>query len=248
VDEDPHKGLRFRHNHTILPQLKKDRNGRRHKHIALKINALRRLRIIENLMNETAKYFDIRSRFWSSAWDEAASYEDYLARSEPKRAANWQRLEGRLPSLSPDQETGLRGHGRILNVLVVSGVWCGDCVRQGPMFRQIAAGSDPTVALRVIDRDQNTSLRDEVRILGAARVPVVVFLSEDFHEVGRFGDRSLHTYRGKVATEIGDACAVPTAELPPDALAAERDEWVAIFERMLLMVQLAPPLRARHDD
>ena len=58
----------------------------------------------------------------------------------------------------------------------------------------------------------------------------------------------LHTYRRKAETELGAACAVPAAELPPEELAAERDEWVAIFERMLLMVRLAPPLRERHGD
>ena len=77
---------------------------------------------------------------------------------------------------------------------------------------------------------------------------MVVFLSEDFHEVARFGDRTLHTYRRKAATEIGAACAVPSAELPPEELMAERDEWIAIFERMLLMLRLAPPLRERHGD
>ncbi len=199
-------------------------------------------------MSETTKYFDIRSGFWSSCWDEATSYESYLAGSDPKRASNWKSLLARIPLMSSEQKARLTGHARTLNVLVVSGVWCGDCVRQGPMIQQIAEACDPGVSLRVIDRDQNPTLRDEVRVLGAARVPVVVFLSEDFHEVGRFGDRMLHTYRRKAATEIGAACAVPTAELPPEELAAERDEWLAIFERMLLMLRLAPPLRERQDD
>ena len=58
----------------------------------------------------------------------------------------------------------------------------------------------------------------------------------------------LATYRRKAETEIGAACAVPTAKLPPEELAAERDEWVDVFERVLLMLRLAPPLRARHND
>ena len=131
---------------------------------------------------------------------------------------------------------------------MISGVWCGDCVRQGPMIEQIARACGDDVVLRVIDRDQSEPLRDEVRILGALRVPVLVFLSEDFHEVGRFGDRMLTTYRRKQATETGAACAVPTAELPEDELRSERDEWLDVFERMLLMVRLAPPLRERHGD
>lgn len=199
-------------------------------------------------MEERPKYFDTRRGLWRTLWSEATSYEDYLAASEPERAGRWASLGKRIPPLSAEQKSRLTGYSRTLNALVVSGVWCGDCVRQGPMIRQIVRACDEGVRLRVIDRDQNPELRDEVRILGAARVPVVVFLSEDFHEVGRFGDRMLSTYRRKAETEIGAACAVPTAKLPPEELAAERDEWVDIFERMLLMVRLAPPLRERHGD
>ena len=199
-------------------------------------------------MDEKAEYLDIRSDFWSGCWAEAESYGDYLEGSDPKRARKWESLGARIPPLGAEQRARLTGYARTVNVLFVSGVWCGDCVRQGPMIRQIVEACDQEVSLGVIDRDQNPKLRDEVRILGAARVPVVVFLSEDFHEVGRFGDRMLTTYRLKAETEIGDACAVPTAKLPPEELSAERDEWVTIFERMLLMVRLAPPLRKRHGD
>lgn len=199
-------------------------------------------------MTERASYLDVRSDFWGECWVEAESYEDYLSRSDPTRASRWSSLEERIPPLRTEQRARLEGYRRTVHVLMVSGVWCGDCVRQGPMVRQIVAACDDSVSLRVIDRDQNPRLRDEVRILGAARVPVVVFLSEDFHEIGRFGDRVLSTYRRKAETELGAACAVPTAKLPPEELGAERDEWVDVFERMLLMVRLAPPLRERYAD
>lgn len=200
--------------------------------------------------NDTGKapYLDLREPFWRECFALAQSYEDYLESSEPRRAGNWRSLGARIPPLAPEQAARLTRHARELRVLLVSGVWCGDCVRQGPMVEQIARAAGDGVVLRVIDRDVNHRLRDEVRVLGAARVPVAVFLSEDFHEVGRFGDRTLTTYRRKAETELGAACAVPTAELPADELAAERDEWLDVFERMLLMVRLAPPLRARHGD
>ena len=38
------------------------------------------------------------------------------------------------------------------------------------------------------------------------RVPVVVFLSEDGFEVGRYGDRTLSKYRQVVASQAGAAC------------------------------------------
>jgi hypothetical protein len=104
------------------------------------------------------------------------------------------------------------------------------------------------VELRLIDRDVAPEVRDEMRILGAARVPAVVFLSEDYFEIGRFGDRLLTVYRSKAAREIGPACATGIVAPPPEELAAELAEWVDIFERMLLMLRLAPMLRERHGD
>ncbi len=197
-------------------------------------------------MIDQPKYYDIRSDFWKGCFEQAHSYDDYLGSSPPDKADPWRDKAGQIPALTPEETERLAGFNRTLNVLVVSGVWCGDCVRQGPMLKACADAAGAT--LRVIDRDVNIDLRDEVRILGAMRVPVAVFLTEDFHEVGRFGDRLLTVYRRKAENEIGAACAVPYANTPEDQLAAEQGEWVDIFERMMIMTRLCPPLRQRHGD
>lgn len=199
--------------------------------------------------NDMPKYFDIRRDLWKSSFESAASYAAYLDSSPEEKARRWVEMAAKIPELTEDQKIRLRGHGRILNVVLLSGVWCGDCVRQGPMLDRIARAAGEDVRLRVLDRDVNPKLRDELRILGAMRVPVAVFLSEDFFEVGRFGDRMLATYRKKAATEEGPACPAPYV-LPPEKelLADEQSEWVDIFERMLLMLSLAPSLRERHRD
>jgi Thioredoxin len=198
------------------------------------------------MVTEEARYRDVRRDSWKRWFETAEEYDAYLAGCDPAKAAKWTALAMRIPPLDAERSSRLTGHvGARLRVLLASGVWCGDCVRQGPMIRQIARLCGDAVELRVIDRDRDLGLRDELRILGAMRVPVVVFLSEDYFEAGRFGDRTLTTYRRKVATETGAACAVPTAELPVDELARERDEWIDVFERMLLMVRLAPGAEAR---
>ncbi len=197
-------------------------------------------------MIEQPKYYDIRSDFWRSCFEQAAGYDDYLADSPQDKAERWREMAGKIPALTDAQVQRVSGHKRTLNVLMVSGVWCGDCVRQGPMLKTIADAAGAT--LKGIDRDANIDLRDEVRVLGAMRVPVVVFLTEDFHEVGRFGDRLLTVYRRKMENEIGAACAVPYANTPEDQLAAEQGEWVDIFERMLIMTRLCPPLRQKYGD
>jgi len=74
----------------------------------------------------------------------------------------------------------------------------------------------------------------------------IVILSEDFWEVGRYGDRLLNVYRAKAAREIGRG---PRAGvLSPKALEAEISEWVDIIERAEIMLRLSPPLRRRHND
>ncbi|MFA7236986.1 MAG: thioredoxin family protein [Phycisphaeraceae bacterium] len=199
-------------------------------------------------MTDKPKYYDVRGEFWRAIWDRSDDYTTYLQNSPPDKAARWHEMAPKIPPLGDEQRKRLHGYNRALNVLLYTGVWCGDCVRQGPMIRQITEAADDKVTLRCIDRDADPKLTDELRILGATRVPVVVFLSEDFFEVGRFGDRLLTVYRRKAATEIGAACPVPYAIPPHGELTAERDEWVDLFERMLLMTRLSPPLRQRHGD
>jgi len=197
-------------------------------------------------MTDPPKYFDPRSDLWRRAFDLGKPYEAYLAASPADKADRWREMAGQVPELTDGQVERLTGFNRTLNVIALSGVWCGDCVRQGPMLDRLAraAGAE----LRWLERDELPEFRDEVRIAGAMRVPSVVFCTEDFWSLGRFGDRMLTAYLRKAANEMGAACPVPYAAPPEGDLAAEQGEWLDIFERMLLMARLSPPLRARHGD
>lgn len=197
-------------------------------------------------MTEKPVYYDMRSDFWRRHWEIASDYETWIGGSDPGMARRWIESGVRAPALTDDQLARLRGYSRRMNVLIYAGIWCGDCARTGPMLREIAEACGDLVGLRVIDRDASVELRDELRLVGATRVPVVVFLSEDWWEVGRFGDRTLSVYRSKAAREVGRG--QPAGVLAPGALAAELGEWVDVFERMLLMLRLSPPLRRRHGD
>jgi hypothetical protein len=68
------------------------------------------------------------------------------------------------------------------------------------------------------------------------------------YEVGRFGDRTLSFYRLKSQRETGAAC--PTGLIAPlgSELAAELNDWVDVFERMLLMLRISALLRERYGD
>jgi hypothetical protein len=191
-------------------------------------------------MDDKPDYFDIRSDFWKSAYETALEYERYLAQSPSSLAQRWRDRIDTISTLGDDQKQRLRGYHRALRILMVCGVWCGDCIRQGPIIKRIVETCDDDVELRVMDRDANPEVRDELRILGAMRVPVVVFLTEDFFEVGRFGDQVLTTYR-KMANALD-------REVQQDDSTSELSEWLDIFERMLLMTRLSPFLRRRHGD
>ena len=191
-------------------------------------------------------YYDKRSDFWKSHFTMAKDYSSYLGGSDPKHAQRWIEFEKRTPRLTDEQLERLIGYNRRLNVLMYSGVWCGDCARQGPMLRKIVDACGDKVGLRIIEREASEELQDELRIVGALRVPMVVFLSEDWWEVARYGERTLSVYRSKAAREIGRG--MDAGILSPKVLAVQLDEWVDVFERVLIMLRLSPPLRKRYGD
>ena len=114
------------------------------------------------------------------------------------------------------------------------------------MLKKIADVAGEKVRLRFVERESSKELQDELRLVGGLRVPVIVFLTEDFLEVGRFSEHLLHVYRSKTAREIGRG--VDEGVLSPHSLELEMADWIDVFERMLLMVRLSPPLRRRHGD
>ncbi len=199
-------------------------------------------------MGELPRYQDRRAGFWKLHFENGLTYKDSLERADPEKARKWAAMEERIPALTDEQRGRLAGHGRTLHVLFYSGVWCGDCVRQGPMIRRIVEACGPSADLRIVERGDSEELGEELRVLGGLRVPVAVFLSEDFYEVARFGDRTLAAYRAKALREVGPACDAGLPTSSPEQLRAELEEWVAIFERALLMMRLAPQLRERHQD
>jgi hypothetical protein len=139
----------------------------------------------------------------------------------------------------------LAGFIRPMRLLCLSGVWCGDCARIGPVLRAIAdTGSG--IELRFLDRDTHPELRDLLRIAGAARVPNTLILSEDFFLVDRLGDRMLATYRRMAAEKLGPACPIGIGPPPADELRAITDELLDDLERAQLTLRLSPMLRERH--
>jgi hypothetical protein len=175
------------------------------------------------------------------------SYHDFLGRyGNEAHKVRWQQVHGQV-TLTPAQRTLLGSFKRKLNVLCLAGAWCGDCSGQCPIFAHFAAAA-PVIDLRFLDRDDHADVQRELKINGGDRVPVLVFFSEDEHEISRYGERTLSKYRQMVSEVTG--AGFPTGLVPSgDSLLAQvTQDWLNEFERAQWIVRLSPRLRKIHND
>ncbi len=184
-------------------------------------------------------------------FDEGLDYDAYLDSGKPDQKQRWLELAENV-DLTEAQAAMLGAFTRDLNVLVVTGIWCGDCVRQGPMIDEIAKAYGKTgggrCTVKWFDRDEHMDLQEQVTVNGGNRVPVVIFAAEDYEPVGWAGDKLLSRYRVMAQQALGANCPLPGAPVPPDELAAELADWVGEFERVALLLRLSGRLRQKHGD
>ncbi len=189
--------------------------------------------------------------YLKTKFDAGLNYPDYLKSGKPDQKEGWERIGGQV-ELTDAQRSMLAACKRDMNLLVVSGIWCGDCVRQGPMIQAIADAygneAGGTCSVRWLDRDEHMDLQEQVSINGGNRVPVVIFAAEDFEPVGWAGDKLLSRYRVMASQALGANCPLPGAPVPQDELNAELADWVAEFERVALLLRLSGRLRQKHGD
>ncbi|MDX2149078.1 MAG: thioredoxin family protein [Planctomycetota bacterium] len=182
-----------------------------------------------------------------NAFSQAFPYSQYVATGSAPQQDAWCRGFDRI-ALTPNQSTLIAGFERTMNVLVLSGMWCGDCSAQVPMLERIAQANPAAIRLRIGDRDVMSNVAERVRICGGLRVPTAIWLNEDFEFVSILGDRTLSRYRAMAAANLGGACPLPGAPIPADEAAATLADWVGEFERVHLILRLSPKLRQRHGD
>lgn len=180
-------------------------------------------------------------------FDKALPYEQYLATGKPGEQDNWKAFDARV-TITPAQRTLLASFTRRVNILMVSGTWCGDCVQQVPMLAHIERANPDKVKLRLVDRDQHMDLAEPLKLCGGLRVPVGLLLNEDFDVLALIGDRTLSRYRAMAARQLGPSCPLPGAPVPADEIAATLQDWVNQVEWAHLMCRLSTKLRQRHGD
>lgn len=184
---------------------------------------------------------------WRAKFEQALPYEEFLRRyGTDVHRERWRRVYEAV-TLTPDQRQLLGGFQRDMKLLVLAGTWCGDCVNQCPVLQRIAEAS-PRIELRLLERDEHPDVREALSINRGYRIPMVVFLSEDFAEVARYGERTLSIYRQMAAERLGPACPVGVRPPGEDLLRQVTQEWLNEVERVQLLLRLSPRLRQRHGD
>ena len=187
----------------------------------------------------------LNAPFLKQKFEAGLDYESYLA-TDPEKAESWRKIDEQI-KLNDDQRALLSGFGRDMNVLAVSGIWCGDCAQQGPLIQRIADATN-RINLRWIDRDEHMDLSEQIKINAGLRVPVLLFMAEDFEPVSIFGDRTLTRYRAIAAKQLGASCPLPGAPVPQDELDGTLQDWLDEFERVHLLLRLSGRLRQKHGD
>tara|TARA_E500000318_G_scaffold111038_2_gene128227 strand:- start:168 stop:785 length:618 start_codon:yes stop_codon:yes gene_type:complete len=185
---------------------------------------------------------DLRERF-----DRGLGYADYLETGTDHQQRSWEAVRERA-TLSEPQRALLNGFVREVNILAISGIWCGDCVQQLPFLEAFRAANPDRVRLRYLDRDAHADFTRGITICSGNRVPVVVFMNEDFDFVSLFGDRTLSRYRAMAARQLGPSCPVPGAAIAQDELDATLQDWLNELERVHLLCRLSTKLRGRYGD
>jgi thiol-disulfide isomerase/thioredoxin len=189
----------------------------------------------------------MKAPFFADKFAAALAYPAYVKTGTDEQQRRWQQVYD-VARVTDRQRQLIGGFVRPMKVLVVSGIWCGDCVQQCPLLARIAEANAGVIDLRLVDRDQNRDLADLFHVNGGDRVPVAVFLAEDFEFCASYGDRSVHRYRSLARKQLGPACPIGLAPPDADEVAATLADWLIEFERVQLMLRLSPRLRQKHGD
>jgi thioredoxin-like negative regulator of GroEL len=189
----------------------------------------------------------VDATFLAQKFAAALPYDRYLKTGTDEQQRRWQQLFD-VARLTAAQTALVAGFTREMKVLVVSGIWCGDCVQQCPLLQRIALANPTRVLLRLLDRDEHKDLSGQLRINGGDRVPVVLFLAEDNELCAVCGDRTLSRYRALAARQLGPSCPTGLVVPPDDELSATLQDWLDEVERVQLMLRLSGRLRQKHGD
>ncbi len=181
-------------------------------------------------------------------FEEGTPYAGFVASGDPEgHRLPWDQRYEQL-ALAPPQRALVESFEREMNVLCLSGTWCGECALQGSAMARIAEAS-PQIHLRFLLRsEEQAELIVPARINGGFRVPVTWLMAEDFEPASVYGDRTLSRYRSMARKHLPPDHTNVFAEPPADPVRTVLQEVLDEFERVQLLLRLSPRLRQKHGD
>ncbi len=182
-------------------------------------------------------------------FEEGLSYADFVALGEPEgHRPPWDQRYSQL-ELSPEQDGLVKSFTRRVNVLCLTGTWCGDCALQGSAMQRVAVAAGGVIDLRFILReDKHADLIVKAQINAGFRVPVTWFMAEDFEPVSWLGDRTLSRYRSMARKELPEEETAAFAAPPEDPVREVLAEVLDEFERVSLLLRLSTRFREKYGD
>jgi len=140
-------------------------------------------------------------------WEAGQTYADWLKSSDANQRAEMEKIYEEV-KLDAATEAFAKGLKRPVHVLALSEGWCGDVRRNIPALAKLCAAG-PNLRLRVVDKETKPELMVRYLTNGAEAIPIFIFMSEQFVEVGFWGPRPSACKRlmarGKAAGKIDDA-------------------------------------------
>src|SRR5579863_10577831 len=100
--------------------------------------------------------------YFSEKFSAALPYDRYVQTGTDEQFRRWKQVYD-AAALTDIQQKLLAGLIRPMNILIISGIWCGDCVQQCPLIARIAEANTEKISLRILDRDQHRDLIEAFR-------------------------------------------------------------------------------------
>lgn len=122
-------------------------------------------------------------------WENGKIWEQWLdASADPKLNSEMQKhfADAEVPAAIVDYVKNLK---RPVHILAIAEDWCGDVRRNVPALAKLVAQNPEKLKLRLCDKETKPQLMVRYLTNGAEAIPIIVFLNEQFVEVGHWGPR-----------------------------------------------------------
>src|SRR3954471_15127737 len=90
--------------------------------------------------------------FLSEKFQLAQPYDAYVRTGTEEQQRRWQQVY-EIAQATDAQRRLIASFTRKMNILTVSGVWCGDCVQQVPLIARVAEANPDKIDHRIVDRE-----------------------------------------------------------------------------------------------